>query len=276
MSPTKRGIVICPPFRQAGQNLMLNTPIDLQEIRKYLFLWDEIDYPDNNFIHFELPPDLEYLQTCGVLKRTKLNYKGGVYISGEDASFFTNVQQEAFKQNNQKEYGQWSLAQLSTTQYYDSTSPQLGIEFELFNYLPVPNTDVPFADILEFKEKRRSELLAVRIFLDELYEGIISAKDIPRAKNNAFNKIELALAELNIVMDEGLIKKKQSSLRGTIPAVDSGLRASGVANILNSSYSSEAFMGGVAFFAIKNILFPQKTGVSNPMTYIESIGRDCI
>lgn len=59
---TKRGIVISPPFevlRGGGINCGGSpSPADL---RKYLLYWDEIDYPDNNFVSVGGGPDIDFL-----------------------------------------------------------------------------------------------------------------------------------------------------------------------------------------------------------------------
>ncbi len=270
---TKKGIVISPPFKAIPGGIELGGNIDPQDVRKYLLYWDEIDYPTNNALSVGLSDDLSFLQNCGILRRTHVTIQGSFLLDGK---VMIAAQEHVFKENEKNEKGKWSLAQLSDTQFYTQTTPEVGIEFELANCLPVPQGDVPLNDILEFKQKRESELLALRIYLNDLYQSIIIARDIPRAKNAALDKLELALKDLNKAMDESCIKKTITYLRGTIAgALDSGLRAQGAASLYEVSYGMDAFaIGSIVSFAIKPMLLPQSTGSANPLTYIKSIKQE--
>ncbi|MCK5630276.1 MAG: hypothetical protein KAI26_06680, partial [Nanoarchaeota archaeon] len=155
----KKGIVISPPFKVLPEGgVMCGGSPDDRDIRKYLLYWDEIDYPSNNNIFVELSDDLRFLQKCKILKRTHAVFN----VSRGDPAVFITAQEQAFKENEAAEKGKWSLAQLSDTQFYTNTIPETGIEFELRKCLSVPEADVPLNDILEFKQKRESELIALR------------------------------------------------------------------------------------------------------------------
>lgn len=269
---SKKGIVISPPFQALPQGVKCGGSPNAQDIRKYLLYWDEIDYPSNNAIFIGLSPDLEFLENSGVLKRTHYLFPGGLI----DGSVFISAQEHAFKKNEEQERGKWNLAQLSDSQFYTNAIPEAGIEFELFDCLPVPQADVPLNDILEFKQRRSSELLALRVHMDEMYQSIIIARDIPRAKNAALDRLELSLKNLNQTVDEFGIKKVVTSLRGTIGcATGAGLMAKEVATLLEASYALPAFAIGAAMsFAIRPMLLPQNTGADNPLTYVKSIRED--
>ena len=260
----KKGIVISPPFKVLPEGgVTCGGSPDAQDIRKYLLYWDEIDYPSNNNIFIELSDDLAFLQNCNVLKRTHA-VLNDAHI---DPFVFITAQEQAFKENEAAEKGKWSLAQLSDTQFYTNTIPEIGIEFELRKCLSVPEKDVPLNDILEFKQKRESELIALRIYLDELYQSIIIARDIPRAKNAALNKLELALKDIDKSIDDFSIRKAITSLRGTI--------AVNVTLPIDVLYAMPVLGISVSVsFATKPLLFPQSTNVENPLTYIKSIKKD--
>ena len=272
---TKKGIVISIPFTSIPNGVKIESNIiNPADVRKYLLYWDEIDYPDNNLISTGLYPDLAFLQKSGILKRTRIIFQGSYLIND---TIFIKTQEQAFKNNEEQEPRKWSLAQLSDSQFYTNTLPKTGIEFELLNCLPVPQADVPLNDILEFKEKRNSELLAVRIYLNDLYQSIINSADIPRAKNAALGRLELSLKDLDKTMNESGMRKTLTSLRGSIGgniagALDDGLRASGATALYNISYALPAFsLVAAASFIIKLMLHPQNTGSNNPLTYIKSI-----
>ncbi|WP_365828072.1 DUF6236 family protein [Aeromonas media] len=76
------------------------------------------------------------------------------------------------------------MAQLSQKPFYTQSFATTGIEFELYDVLPIPAVDTPFDEILEFKNKRSDELSAFRCYIDEIIENIIASKDIPREGAN--------------------------------------------------------------------------------------------
>lgn len=274
---SKKGIVISTPYSESSFGGLH----DMQEIRKYLLYWDEIDYPVVKNAVFELSDNLAFLQNSGVLKRTEVILQRPIAI---DRDFFIAAQEQAFKKNEALEKGSWSLAQFTDSQYYTSTGEEVGIEFELTNCLPVPQVDVPFNDILEFKQKRNDELLRLRNYLDELYQDIIVKGDIPRAKNAALDKIELALKDIDKTMDESGITKIITNLKGTIAGDFTGIAGTGFtawvghseigfSSPLAAAAAGSAAMTGAAFL-VKSMLTPKNTGSKNPLTYINSIKKD--
>ncbi|MEX5486294.1 DUF6236 family protein [Proteus mirabilis] len=90
--------------------------------------------------------------------------------------------------------------------FYTNHAEVTGVELELYDMLPVPSADTPLDDILTFKDKRKDELIAFRCYLDEINEAIISAKDVPRAKNMQLAKLELALKDIDKTIRESGIK----------------------------------------------------------------------
>lgn len=78
--------------------------IDPALIRNWVIFWDEFICPDNNFISVGLPPDLEYLQTIGKLKRNKISFSGGI-ASGNFSRLFLAAQEITYYQKNSEEPG---------------------------------------------------------------------------------------------------------------------------------------------------------------------------
>ena len=62
----KRGIVISPPFVVLPEGgISCGGSPSSADLRKYLLYWDEIDYPDNNFVSIGADPDMEFLISAG-------------------------------------------------------------------------------------------------------------------------------------------------------------------------------------------------------------------
>lgn len=274
----KRGIVISPPFTVLSEGGFTcggdPSPADL---RKYLLYWDEIDYPDNNLISIGAGPDLEFLITAGAASRTRVQFQGS--ISSGNGEFFLAAQQAVFDKRDNESPGHWSLAQLSTAPYFANSTPTISVEYQLWNMLPVPQADVPLNEILEFKLVRRDELVALRVYLDDLYQSIISAADVPRAKSTQIAKLEIALSEVDRVLGESGIAKKMSSLRGFIAGeftniTGTGLGAAGIAPFIDMSPLAAGAIGAGVAFAIRPVLSPKKHKTLHPLTYVSSIGRE--
>jgi uncharacterized protein DUF6236 len=93
-----------------------------------------------------------------------------------------------------------------------AVSPDM-LEIELLNAVPVPPSAARFTEILEFKAKRADQLAAFRLYLDELYQDILLARDVERARVTAHERLAKALRELHKVMNESLGKRILSSLK---------------------------------------------------------------
>lgn len=144
--------------------------------------------------------------------------------------------------------------------------------------MPVPEIDVPLNEVLEFKAKRKDELTAFRIYIDELYQSIINAGDIPRAKNTAILKLEKALLEVDRTLDESAIKKTVTSLKGYIGGeftgvAGIGLGMAGLSSIIGLTPLNAGMVGVGIAFAIKAVLSPSAKTGTNPLTYISSIKK---
>lgn len=270
----KKGIVLSPPFKildtggiQCGGD---PAPLDL---RKYLMYWDEIDYPTNNFIHIS-SHDMDYLENAKFLKRTRINFSGTVN-SGK-GEFFVAAQEAALRQNQEHEPGCWSLAQLSGVPFYTQQTSGLVIDFELYGMLPVPSEDTPLNDILEFKAKRKDELVAFRVYLDDVYQKIISSADIPRAKNTELIKLELAIKDLDKVLSENLITSTVTSIRNTINldfsgVVGAGLGAAGISSMIGMSPLLAGMASAGVVVAFKSLVMPNSTNCPAQFSYLNSI-----
>jgi hypothetical protein len=82
------------------------------------------------------------------------------------------------------------------------------VEVSLYNALPKLGENCEWADILEFKERRRDELLALRHSLDAMYLSIIESADIPRAQNFYIDQVGQSLSDLRQTEQESRLGAK--------------------------------------------------------------------
>jgi hypothetical protein len=270
----EKGIVVSPPFTALPfGGVQFGGEPDPLELRKYLLYWDKIDYPDNNIISIS-SPDIDYLQSTGVLNRSLIRFSGHIQI--KDGSLFLAAQTVAFNLNEKNQPGCWSIAQQSTSQYYPEQICKEGLEFDLFNILPVPSGKVPLNDILEFKAKRHDELVAFRTYLDEIYQQIIGAKDIPRAKVAALQRLELALKDIDKTLNESGIQRIASSIKTVINEDFTGVLGAGLGGAgLSSVIGMAPLISGLAcaglVLSIKPLIMPKREITNPAMTYIKGI-----
>jgi len=208
-----RGIVITPRFNFDGQTLALHGGFDPVSLRQYLLYWDKIDWPDNNVIGFgDDTPEFNFLKQAGVLERTMVRFAS---FNGNVGYALLQMQVLALEARNANEPGTWSLAQQSAllASSPEGTVNTRSIEIELYSAIPVPSKDVPLHDVLEFKQRRNSELLQFRAAMDELYQETIGSADIPRAKLQAQDHLERAVRDLHDVFGESFVRRLLASFK---------------------------------------------------------------
>ena len=207
-----RGIIVTAPFRFDGHTVTTGSGIDPVSLRQYLLYWDRIDWPDNNILSIgNHTPETEFLEEAGILERTRVE----MHLTENIGYAPTLAQARALTIRNETEPGRWSLAQQADCLVLSEETSQDArvIEVELYSGIPVPDREVSLEDVLLFKKRRRPELLAFRSAMDELYQGVIAASDIPRAKITAIETIELRLADLHSVFKESWGKRLLSSVK---------------------------------------------------------------
>jgi len=188
-------------------------------------------------------------------------------------------QQAAWAHKEQAEPGVWSLAQSSYLPYFIDGVNKSVVEFELYNVLPVPTVDVPLNDILEFKLRRKDELLEFRVYLDELYQNVLSSENTQSAKNAAVAKINIALSAINKTLEESHIRKGISSLRSAIQSDFSGiigtaLASGAMSNFLQMTPVIAGLTGGGFYLAVKTLIAPNVITQNKPLNYIKSSMRE--
>lgn len=275
---SKKGIVVSPPFTPiyTGGISFSGAP-DPIELRKYLMYWDEIDYPTNMLIHIS-SSEIDYLESTESLKRTFITFKDGV--SSGKGEFLIAAQEAAFRKNQESEPGCWTIAQLAHIPFYSQQSVGVGVEVELYDMLPVPSVDTPLADILEFKTKRKDELLAFRCHMDEINETIQNSKDIPRSKNTQISRLEFALKDIDRTITESGMKRVTTHLKNVINAdfsgiVGSGLGFAGISSLIGMSPLIAGVAGAGMVFGAKSIMMPNNQCPSD-LNYINSIRKNFI
>jgi hypothetical protein len=118
----------------------------------------------------------------------------------------------AFQELEEKEPGVWSLSTETEfdvkTFLHDRIAPDRSITVSLHRAVPVPTGDAPLHDLLEFKQKRDPELLALRYELDRCKQLITSSTDRAEAFSTQRDRIDAVCADLLAVSRASAVKKR--------------------------------------------------------------------
>lgn len=209
---SKRGLVISPPIVVDGTALHVkDTSIDQSELRFSLLYWDKLVWPSSRIIHFSSNDDEQFLEKAGILSRPEYNFNG--YAGHSIAA----SQIQAFHDLEKAEPGAWSMAMgenslLINSEHFEAGK---GALIELHRAIPVPKGDVPLNEILEFKERRRDELHALRHHLDKLLSEVAAASDVQEALQKQMHEIDSACADLLQVGKEWQFPVHVSNLKAS-------------------------------------------------------------
>ncbi len=183
---------------------------DPADLRRWLLYWDKMDMPETENYRFHPSPEMEFLMSIGIMERTVLPPLYAESMDEADAV----IQFAALERRERMQPGSWALAQPSKFIVAPRNAiSNRSIEIELYNALPSATKDTPLEDILRFKEKRQSELLALRIEMVRLYQEISSSGDPARAMLACKTRVDAAISDWNQVFSETFVKRLMASCK---------------------------------------------------------------
>lgn len=198
------GLVISQPMRFSGTSALIVPGLDRQELTSWLLLWDRLAWPRSAYfsVSFEGDDaDEQFLMAAGVLTRPTVDPG---QVRGDLAQLAAMEHVQAFVNLEKMEPGAWALAQGTNSFLLESgvCVPSRGALVELYGAIPVPDARVPLDDILQFKARRRDELIQLRDQINSLYEEVNNADDVSFALKHRASQIDHACTELVKVSKE--------------------------------------------------------------------------
>jgi hypothetical protein len=190
---TERGLIVAPPLHVEAATIVGESFLDPQELRAALLFWDRLDLPYERHLPFGVNPDMEFLKQEGILEHSTVRLAGPWNDEGIARAAFLGT----LDARERAQPGQWSLARGERSLSFadERQVPEGGASFELHQVIPVPDRQVPFDDILSFKQKRSGELKALRHHIEEVVLAIAAAPDQDLAKATEISKLDTALAD---------------------------------------------------------------------------------
>ena len=196
--PLHRGLIICPKTKIGKNDVSLDGSLNPQELRFALMFWDKLVWPGMGLIKIEGTEDDQYLEQVGVLDRP-------VYrLAGPVQEVVLNSQLMALRDREAKQPGQWGLLQGENALHFSDElyDPGKGAAIELIRAVPIPTMDTPLAEILEFKERRRDELLAFRQHMEALARNVYESADQSAELITHISEIQKVCSDLTTVGKE--------------------------------------------------------------------------
>ena len=217
---------------------------------------------------------MQALEDLGLLNRNFVQMTGSVF-SGDLGKVFLAAQRVTHAQLNSAEPGKWAVA---SSEGIISTSSQPSFEpsliFDLVNVFQVPIEGVSFDDILEFKERRTDEISAFHSHLEEIYQRIVSSRDVIRSKTIEIDNLEQSLQDYNSALAERFPRRAARSLRivldqSLIETAGMGMAGASIAPLIGLSALNFGVFVASASFVLRNALRTDQ-GERNPLTYVSS------
>ncbi|MCS4265929.1 DUF6236 family protein [Serratia sp. BIGb0163] len=203
-----KGIILTEGYRADPKtgNFNNQVPISLEDLRFCSLFWDKIENP-NSLVYFEPSDDFKVLISEGIASQTKVEIDGigGNGNGGDWMKELVLKNQMAFMNMQRGNMGiDWSLAQTSDTlsSPSDSNISRAVCEFNLYNAISSPVSDVSIYDVLEFKERRSDELIALRDMIDDSVFRVSSNPEDLNAYRREVSRLESVLNDYNSVMKE--------------------------------------------------------------------------
>lgn len=198
-----RGVIASPGIiTPLPQGFKMERSISPEELRYYVMYWDKVVIPGNNLVYIGIPEE-EDLISCGAIERPKVGFQGS--FQGDQVTYaMLACQSIVASQLVHDKSTDWVIHQIGNSVVCPEEFNQQNniIRVDLANVLPVPSPETPINEILEFKERRSSELNELHEALDEFYEQILSAPDPELASKKAVSRLQESILNLNKVSNE--------------------------------------------------------------------------
>lgn len=264
---------------------MRGSVIDPHELRRSLLFWDKLAWPQTGVIKISPPsPELDFLESEGILIKPEANFKGDFNGPGDQVA---KQHVSSFIRLEEVNPGSWALAEGPKSFHWEMSTFDTGrgTLVSLHRSIPVPEMNAPLEEVLRFKEKRSSEMLALRSAMDEFYGRVINSSDPSFAMNSAISQIDAGCTDAIRVAKEESFKIRLSDLKFNFSMSFADLMAVSGAAVggaeLGAKFGLEslgALIGGALPFLVisKGGSMSSSKGSQKPFRYVGQIHNDVI
>ena len=174
-----------------------NGGLSESDIKYFLLYWDKIIIPANNFIYAEIPYEKDLIET-NIVERPIAAFSGS-FSSSELGKMMLQTQSKIVEEKID-----WTIHQFGNQLILPDNKiiKKKIFKFELMNILPVPNDNVPIHDIIEFKQRRKDEFIALHNTLDELYFEILKSPDSDLKQLKTLKMLQKTINDIEKIQKE--------------------------------------------------------------------------
>jgi len=208
-----RGVIAVPGIiKPLRDGFLLERSISKEEMRYYLLYWDKVVIPGNNLVYIGVPEEKELI-SCEAISRPMVQFQGsfrGEQVAGALLACQSIVAEKLVRDKTVD----WVLHQIgdSLALPKDFATQQDIIRVALANALPVPDGEVPIHEILEFKHRRKDELIELHNSIDELYFEILNSPDEGLATKKVLSRFKSSIQNLDKTSHEKFKKTRKYDL----------------------------------------------------------------
>lgn len=208
-----KGIVVSSPTTiEEDGSLSLKGGIDPIELRRSVLFWDHIVKPINRIIYMEPSADEQFLKECGIFKEVSCEEQNYAGMAGH---LLAEMHLSVFSQLEKKDPGLWTLSEGERSfnlKARGAFKEGRGAVMELYRAIPLPTSEVPLYDLLDFKAKRRDELLSLRLELDGLFLRLSNAIDMDRELRACIAEVDKRCADVIKASRDSRLSFSQSEI----------------------------------------------------------------
>jgi len=200
----KRGIIATPGIiNRLPKGLQMAGSLSLDEMRYYALYWDNVVIPTNNLVHMGLPQEEAFI-SAGAIERPNVAFNGS-YEGEQVTNAVLSCQSIVAKELVKDKRIDWVIQQFNDELIIldDYIEERNTLRIDLASCLPVPTGEINIHDILNFKELRKTELIALHEYLDEVYQQALLFPDQTLASKKAISNLTRAIEDLDKVTQEG-------------------------------------------------------------------------
>lgn len=200
----QRGVVVSSELITRNKNdsgFTIQRTINPVEMNYLALYWDKIVIPSNNIIHTGVSNEDVFMES-GILERPRYSINGA-FNTDDYPDLQVKLQSKTVDVLREKSPdSDWRIHQfggdfLSRDSFFSESA-----RIELANLLPVPSVDVHIHEILEFKERRASELVALHSYSDDLYLEILNSGDPDLTKAKTMSKLKKTISDIDKLNNE--------------------------------------------------------------------------
>ena len=181
-SKFKPGIIITPMILALKDSIKIeNSDVAPDTLRSALLFYEKIVFPESKTLKFSGGQDVITLEEQGIIQRMHFGKNGGPVYADDIIAEYPIACRDAFNLLESREPGCWAITTgIGGLTLWDGKQAHRhleGMSARLYRAVPLPSSEMPIAEVLEFKVRRRDELCSLQDHIFNLSKEISDAEN---------------------------------------------------------------------------------------------------